>query len=158
MSAGSWIRGDKADKIIQMAAAGTMSKIIGEETGHRVEVIDNFISRHRVEVEALKLKHAMKLDAYWLTVKAARIAKAQERHMVLSDQFHDLAEELHPEEEPEADAPETEDPTPLLIKLSDALLRLERQTGEESGQLLTRLPNPGPDPAPVKITIERPDA
>ena len=149
MSMGSWIRGDKAEKIIQMAAAGTMSKIIGEETGHRVEVIDNYISRHRVEVEALKKKHAMKLDRYWLAVKAARIAKAQERHMILSDQFHDLAEAEGGED--------IEDPTPLMIKLSDALLRLERQTGEESGQLVTRMPNPGPDPQPVKITIEKPD-
>lgn len=147
MSKGSWIKGDEADKIIQMAAAGAESKIIGEETGHRFEVIDNFISRHRVEVEALKLKHALKLDKYWLTIKAARIGKAQERHVALSDRFHEIHEGTETIEE---------DPNPILIKLNAALLAIERQAGEESGQLLTRLPNPGPDPQPVQIVIERP--
>jgi hypothetical protein len=145
MSKGSWIKGDEADKIIQMAAAGTESKIIGEETNHRHEVIDNFIHRHRVEIEALKQKHAMKLDRFWLAIKAARIAKAQERHTALTEQFWEIMTEWDGED----------DPTPLMIKLSDALLRIERQAGEESGQLLTRMPNPGPDPGPVQWTIER---
>lgn len=147
MSKGSWIKGDEADKIIQMAAAGIESKTIGEETGHRYEVIDNFKSRHRAEIEALKHKHALRLDRYWLTIKAARIAKAQERHVTLTEQFYEISTEWNGEE----------DPTPLMIKLSDALLRLERQAGEESGQLVTRAPNPGPAPQPVDWEVERHD-
>jgi hypothetical protein len=146
MSKGSWIRGAEADKIIQMAAAGTESQIIGDETGHRREVIDNFISRHRVEVEALVHKHAMQLDQYWLTIKAARIGKAQERHVILTEQFHEVSTEWNREDEP----------SPTMIKLSDALLRIEREAGEEAGQLVTRMPNPGPDPKPVQIIIDRP--
>ena len=147
MSKGSWIKGDEADKIIQMAAAGTNHKIIGEETGHRVEVIDNFLSRHKTEVLALRQKHAVKLDKYWLSVKGARVAKAQERHTVLTEAFFEICTEWNGEG----------DPTPLMIKLSDALLRIERQAGEEAGQLLTRMPNPGPDPRPVEWTVEQVD-
>jgi uncharacterized coiled-coil protein SlyX len=147
MSKGSWIKGVERDQIMAMLIAGENHKTIGERTGHDKQVIDNFSSRHKIEIQAARQQIALKLNDYWLTVKAARIGKAQERHLLLTERLAELDEDNEDLEE---------DQTPLMIKIAVELRNIERQAGEEAGQLLTRMPNPGPDPKPVAIIIDRP--
>lgn len=147
MSKGSWIKGTERDKIFNMLVAGENHKIIGEQTGHRLEVIDNWSSRHQVEIAAARRERAEKLEQIWLAVQENRLSKIQDRHMELTDRFYDLAEDDEAEE----------DPTALMLKTSHELSVLERQVGEETGQLPTRSKNFGPDPGPVTWTVDRHD-
>jgi hypothetical protein len=147
MSKGSWIKGAHRDLIFNMLVAGENHRVIAAKTGHRHEVIDNWSSRHQVEIAAARAERAVKLEKIWLAVQENRLAKIQDRHVVLTDRFYDLADE----------GEDVENTTTLMNKTSQTLSTLERQIGEETGQLPTRLKNSGPDPGPVSWNVDRHD-
>jgi hypothetical protein len=147
MSKGSWIKGTERDLIFNMLVAGENHKIIGDRTGHSEQVISNWSSHHRIEIAAARQERAVRLEKIWLAVQENRLAKVQDRHVVLTDRFYDLADENDGEE----------DPTSLMVKVSAQLTSLERQTGEEMGQLQSRMKPEGPLPMPMSWDVEHHD-
>lgn len=147
MSKGRWIAGVERDLIMTMLVSGEKHQIIADRTGHALTTIDNFSWRHKIELAEMRRERVAKIEEVWLAVQANRLAKIQERHEILTDRFHDLAE----------DDDAKEDPTPILLKVSHELSVMERQVGEETGQLPTRGKNLGPDPGPVSWTVDRHD-